>query len=135
MNPKVATIKTCNAQNIAKQPYLSDCRWKTQNVRVHDNTFNLDPEQARPKCASNAGCGYNGIFSNWGTFPDWSPYQARTIEDAITFKQDNKFYANTYSGPWNFIVHEQGSSVNWAAWQGAPYGQDEDSVIKVSGER
>ncbi|GAB3927690.1 right-handed parallel beta-helix repeat-containing protein [Kribbella albertanoniae] len=135
VNPKVATIKTCNAQNIAKQPYLSDCRWKTQNVRVHDNTFNLNPDKLGDKCASNAGCGYNGIFSNWGTFPDWSPYQARTIEDAITFKQANRFYSNTYSGPWNFIVHEQGNSVNWAAWQGAPYGQDEDSVIKVSGER
>ncbi|WP_405057688.1 right-handed parallel beta-helix repeat-containing protein [Kribbella sp. NBC_01505] len=135
VNPKVVTIKTCNAQNIAKQPYLGDCRWKTQNVRVHDNTFTLNPDKLGDKCASNTGCGYNGIFSNWGTFPDWSPYQARTIEDAITFKQANKFYGNTYSGPWNFIVHEQGNSVNWAAWQGAPYGQDEDSVIKVSGER
>ncbi|MFF1823014.1 right-handed parallel beta-helix repeat-containing protein [Kribbella sp. NPDC058245] len=135
VNPKVATITTCNAQNITKQPYLSDCRWKTQNVRVHGNTFNLNPDKLGIKCASNAGCGYNGVFSNWGTFPDWSPYQARTIEDAITFKQGNKFYANTYSGPWNFIVHEQGSSVNWAAWQGAPYGQDNDSVIKVTGER
>ena len=38
-------------------------------------------------------------------------------------------------GPWNFIVHEQGNRVNWAAWQGAPYGQDQDSVIKVQGER
>jgi len=32
-------------------------------------------------------------------------------------------------------VHEQGNGVNWASWQGAPYGQDSDSVIKVSGER
>ena len=30
---------------------------------------------------------------------------------------------------------EQGNGVNWASWQGAPYGQDTDSVIKVSGER
>jgi parallel beta-helix repeat protein len=135
VNPSVATIETCNAANISKQPYLGDCRWKTQNVHVHDNVFSLDPTKLGKTCASRSGCGYNGIFANWGTFPQWSPYKERTIQDAITFDQGNKFSANTYRGPWNFIVHEQGSSVNWAAWQGAPYGQDTDSVIRVQGER
>jgi nitrous oxidase accessory protein NosD len=135
VNPSVATTETCNAANINKQPYLDDCRWKTQNVRVHDNVFTLNPDKLGDRCASRSGCGYNGIFANWGTFPDWSPYKARAVEDAITFDQGNRFFSNTYSGPWKFMVHEQGNSVNWAAWQGAPYGQDPDSVIKVSGER
>ncbi|GAA3088919.1 nitrous oxidase accessory protein NosD [Kribbella aluminosa] len=135
VNPSVINDQTCNATSIKNQPYLSDCRWKTQNVRVHDNVFTLDPDNLGAKCASRAGCGYNGIFSNWGTFPEWSPYKARTVEDAITFHQANRFFSNTYSGPWNFMVHEQGNAVNWAAWQGAPYGQDQDSVIKVNGER
>jgi hypothetical protein len=102
---------------------------------VHDNVFSLDPDNIGKTCAVRTGCGYNGLFSNWGTFPTWSPYQKATIQDAITFHQGNRFFNNTYSGPWNFIVHEQGNGVNWASWQGAPYGQDTDSVIKVSGER
>jgi parallel beta-helix repeat protein len=135
VNPKTVTAKTCNATNIGSQPYLGDCRWKTQNVRVHDNVFTLDPDKIGKTCASNRGCGYNGTFSNWGTFPTWSPYKAKTIQDAITFDQGNRFYSNTYGGPWKFIVHEQGARVSWAAWQGAPYGQDHDSVIKVQGGR
>ncbi|MFG1812640.1 right-handed parallel beta-helix repeat-containing protein [Kribbella sp. NPDC049174] len=135
VNPTVVTAKTCNANTIESEPYLSDCRWKTQNVRVHDNVFSLDPNKIGKTCASRTGCGYNGLFSNWGTFPTWSPYQKATVQDAITHKQGNKFYDNTYAGPWNFIVHEQGNRVPWASWQGAPYGQDPDSVIKVGGER
>jgi nitrous oxidase accessory protein NosD len=135
VNPSVVTVDTCTAATIKTAPYLSDCRWKTQNVRVHDNLFSLNPDQLGDACASQAGCGYNGIFANWGTFPDWSPYKERTVQDAITFHQGNRFFSNTYSGPWKFMVHEQGNAVNWAAWQGAPYGQDPDSVIKVTGER
>ncbi|HEY3563134.1 MAG TPA: right-handed parallel beta-helix repeat-containing protein [Kribbella sp.] len=135
VNPSVVTNETCNASTIKNEPYLGDCRWKTQNVRVHDNVFALDPDKLGNTCASRSGCGYNGIFSNWGTFPEWSPYKARAVEDAITFHQGNRFFANTYSGPWKFMVHEQGNAVNWAAWQGAPYGQDQDSVVKVPGER
>ncbi|TCC23692.1 right-handed parallel beta-helix repeat-containing protein [Kribbella speibonae] len=135
VNPSVVTAKTCNATTIRDQPYLSDCRWKTQNVRVHDNVFNLNPAKVSANCGSSSGCGYNGLFSNWGTFPAWSPYQKATVQDAITFHQGNRFFNNTYSGPWNFIVHEQGNRVNWASWQGAPYGQDQDSVVKVLGER
>ncbi|GAA1134188.1 right-handed parallel beta-helix repeat-containing protein [Kribbella jejuensis] len=135
VNPSVVNNASCNAQNIKNEPYVGDCRWRTQNVRVHDNVFSLDPDNLGDKCASRSGCGYNGIFSNWGTFPEWSPYKARTVEDSITFHQGNRFFSNTYSGPWKFMVHEQGNAVNWAAWQGAPYGQDQDSVIKVNGER
>ncbi len=135
VNPSVATAKTCNAKTIAEQPYLSDCRWKTQNVRVHDNVFNLNPAKVSANCGFSSGCGYNGLFSNWGTFPAWSPYKKSIVQDAITFHQGNRFFNNTYAGPWNFIVHEQGNRVNWASWQGAPYGQDQDSVVKVLGER
>jgi len=135
VNPSVVTAKTCNETTIEDPPYVGDCRWKTQNVRVHDNIFSLDPDKIGKTCAFRTGCGYNGLFSNWGTFPTWSPYKKATVQDAITFHQGNRFFNNTYGGPWNFIVHEQGNRVNWAAWQGAPYGQDDDSVIKVQGER
>jgi hypothetical protein len=132
VNPENVSAKTCNKANINNAPYFGDCRWKTQNVRVHDNVFNLDPDNIGSTCGFRNGCGFNGLFSNWGTYPAWSPYQKATIQDAITFHQGNRFFNNTYLGPWNFIVHEQGNRVNWAAWQGAPYGQDQDSVIKVA---
>jgi hypothetical protein len=135
VNPRTVTVKSCNAANIGKEPYRGDCRWKTQNVQVHGNTFSLDPDKIGRSCASRSGCGFNGLFSNWGTFPAWSPYKEKAIQEAITFDQGNRFFANTYRGPWNFIVHEQGNRVNWASWQGAPYVQDRDSVIKVQGER
>lgn len=135
VNPSVVNAKTCTAATIREQPYLRDCRWKTQNVRVHDNVFSLSPDKVSPICGFSSGCGFNGLFSNWGTYPTWSPYQKAVVQDAITYHQANRFFNNTYAGPWNFIVHEQGNRVNWAAWQGAPYGQDQDSVVKVLGER
>lgn len=137
VNPGVVTAQTCSAANIRKRPYIDDCRWKTKNVRVHANAFTLDPDEIGKTCASRSGCGYNGLFSNWGTFPAWSPYKKEAVQDAITFDQGNRFFGNTYEGPWNFVVHGQGTTVNWATWQGAPYGQDGDSVIKVPtpGER
>lgn len=132
VNPSVVTAQTCNAAKIKSPPYVDDCRWKTQNVLVHDNVFQLDPDEIGGTCASRSGCGYNGLFANWGTFPAWSPYKESVVQDAIAFKQGNRFFGNTYAGPWHFVVYGQGTKVNWATWQGAPYSQDRDSVIKVS---
>jgi hypothetical protein len=134
VNPGVVTAETCNAENIGTQPYIDDCRWKTQNVHVHDNVFTFSPEAIGTACVTHSGCGYNGLFANWGTFPDWSPYHGETVQDAITFDQSNLFYENSYSGPWHFVIHGQGNSVDWATWQGAPYDQDADSVIKLGSE-
>ena len=95
------------APGINSAPLYNDCRWKTQNVSVHDNTFNHNPG-AIAGCSPSTGCGYNGIFSNWGTFPSWSPYQGQKIQDAITFSQNNVFARNTYKGPWQFMAHDHG---------------------------
>ena len=132
VNPAV-TAKSCTEANLPKEPYKDDCRWKTQNVQVHDNLFSLDPDKMAGNCGARTGCGYNGLFSNWGTYPAWknSPYHDDAIQDWITFRQGNRFYDNTYAGPWHFLIHDQGNSVNWAMWQGAPYGQDQNSVIKI----
>ena len=51
-----------------------------------------------PACKFANGCGFNGIFSNWGTYPSWSPYKGAVIENAITFHQNNVFADNTYTG-------------------------------------
>ena len=55
------------------------------------------------RAASSSGCGFNGIFSQWGTYPSWSPYRKEKVEDAITFHQNNAFARNTYVGTWRVI--------------------------------
>ena len=71
------------------------------------------------------------MFSNWGTFPDWSPYQERVVQEAITFKQGNRFYANTYTGPVAVHRARAGQAGQLGDLAGRPYGQDHDSVVKV----
>ena len=75
VNPSVAKISTCTAKNIDKEPYYSDCRWKTQNVKVHHNSFKMNRANFF-NCAENM-CGRNAIFSNYGSSPSWSPYNER----------------------------------------------------------
>lgn len=124
-----ATVKACSTPSaVARAPLVDDCRWKTQHVRVKHNRFVLSTARVGHGCAASRGCGYVGLFSNYGSFPSWSPYVGTVVEDHITFAQDNRFGANRYVGPWRFMVHEQGHVVGWRAWRGAPYGQDAGSV-------
>jgi hypothetical protein len=44
-NPFVATLTTCaNANLLTTAPYINDCRWKSQNVTVSNNTFAFTPQ-------------------------------------------------------------------------------------------
>jgi len=125
VNPAVATVHSCNAANIAAQPYYWDCRWRSQNVKVHDNTFSMAMDMF-PGC-NETYCARNSVFSNLGTVPDWSPYQGDVIEQAITFSQGNVFSGNTYIGPWTFRALDGGSLIDQRQWQSAPYRQDAGS--------
>ena len=131
VNP-AATLATCNnpaaGGSINVQPYLSDCRWKTQNVKVHDNTFEMTRSHVSG-CTINNSCGYQGIFSNVGTFPSWSPYMGSGVQTAITFNQNNVFSNNTYVGDWNFKVKSQSQNINFSVWQASPYSQDVGSTF------
>jgi hypothetical protein len=129
VNPTVVKLKTCVAKNIKNAPYYSDCRWKTQNVNVHNNVFTLDAS-TMPNCSTTTGCGFQGLFSQYGTYPTWSPYKKTVIEQAITFNQHNSFNNNTYVGPWSFMAHEQNTVVNQSAWMSAPYNQDAGSTFQ-----
>ena len=124
-----ATLSRCAAGTIEAEPYYSDCRWKTQNVSVHDNEFSIDPAKVGGGCSADNGCGLQGVFSNYGTYPDWSPYQAEAIQEAITFHQNNVFASNHYVGPWQFMAYDQGTLLDAAAWQAAPYSQDRESTF------
>ena len=128
VNP-AATVQSCNAHNIAHQPYYDVCRWKTQNVSVEHNLFSFRPADIGSSCNAANSCGLQGLFSEYGTFPTWSPYQKTIVEKHITFDQNNHFSSNVYRGPWEFMVNEQGNIVTWVQWQGKPYGQDKGSAL------
>jgi hypothetical protein len=130
---KDVTVHSCNPANIAHAPYYDDCRWKTQNVAVDHNVFNFDPARMGKACTSENDCGYQGMFSEYGTYPPWSPYKGTTVSQQITFKQDNRFFDNAYNGPWQFMAYQQGTTVSWDTWQDAPYNEDRGSTMNPGG--
>ncbi len=134
VNPAV-THQTCVAGMITDEPYYSDCRWKTQNVSVHGNLFRLDKTAIG---CDHVFCGRQGLLSNYGTYPDWSPYKSMVISDAITFHRNNVFRNNTYVGDWRFTPYDQSRNIRLAEWQAPPYNQDAGSVstgLRADGRR
>ena len=130
VNRSVATVEACaDKASIKEKPYFDDCRWKTQNLLVEGNVFQTDPSHIR-LCVRMTGCGFNGLFSNYGTYPRWSPYKAKVVEENITFRQNNVWRNNTYLGDWHFMVEEAGNTVGWDTWRAAPYNQDGDSTSR-----
>ncbi|MFI5583988.1 right-handed parallel beta-helix repeat-containing protein [Amycolatopsis sp. NPDC051758] len=125
----VPEVAKCAPPGIAAEPLRGDCRWKTQNVDIHDNHFSVDP--AAIDCREM--CARMGLLSNFGTVPDWSPYQAEAVEQAITYNQNNRWSNNRYSGPWTFVTEEASRLADPARWQGVPYQQDQGSTFDAGG--
>ena len=121
----VATLEKCAPGTIESAPYYSDCRWKTQNVVVHHNQFR---SSAATIGCDPAYCGTQGVFSDYGTYPDWSPYKGTVIQQAITFEQNNRFHDNTYVGDWSFVAFDRVLPGGFAEWRGPPYNQDPRST-------
>jgi parallel beta-helix repeat protein len=132
VNPSVVKESTCNSTNIANAPYYHDCRWKTKNVKVYGNTFKHTLANIGGNCTFSNSCGLNGIFSNYGTYPSWSPYKGTVVQDAITYNQNNTFYNNTYEGSWRFLPFEQGNQKTFSQWQISPYNQDAGSTLNAA---
>jgi hypothetical protein len=132
VNPAEITSQSCNAQNIMRQPYYSDCRWKTQNVMVEHNIFDLNLGAVGSSCTPTNQCGFQGLFSEYGTYPSWSPYQRTIVEQHITFSQNNHFFDNIYNGPWQFMALQQGDVVTWGQWRGSQYHQDKGSSLSAT---
>jgi Right handed beta helix region len=128
--PATITTSSCNAKNIAHAPYYADCRWKTQNVSVSHNRFEFDPKTVGSSCTLKNMCGFQGVFSEYGSYPSWSPYQGTAVEKHIAEQQNNHFTGNTYTGPWRFMALAEGDTLSWSAWRAAPYKQDEGSTLK-----
>lgn len=131
VNPGVATIEACSDPAlIGTAPYIDDCRWKTQHLRIHHNTFRLSPSRIGSSCTAARACGFVGLVSQWGSYPDWSPYKGQMVERNITFRQDNLWQDNRYQGPWRFQILELGNVVPWKTWRSEPYQQDRRSTLR-----
>ncbi|MFI9723363.1 right-handed parallel beta-helix repeat-containing protein [Streptomyces sp. NPDC052396] len=115
----------CARPTIATAPLYTDCRWKTQRVDIHHNRFVLDMSVV--KCTVK--CDRMAVLANYGTYPDWSPYQGERVAEAITLKQDNRWHDNVYLGPWKFVAHDPSRVLDSGQWQGAPYQQDAGSTF------
>ncbi|MFC3574848.1 right-handed parallel beta-helix repeat-containing protein [Streptomyces yaanensis] len=123
----VKNTDRCVQPAIAKAPLYSDCRWKTQRVDIHDNRFVLD----KSVVDCTVKCDRMGVLSNYGTYPDWSPYQGERVAEAITSEQHNRWHDNVYVGPWTFVVHDASRTVGFKQWQATPYQQDAGSTLRA----
>ncbi|CAL9632708.1 right-handed parallel beta-helix repeat-containing protein [Streptomyces sp. enrichment culture] len=121
----VRNTDRCARPAIATAPLYADCRWKTQRVDIHHNRFVLD--ESVVECTVK--CGRMAVLANYGTYPDWSPYQGERVAEAITHKQHNRWHDNVYLGPWTFVAHDPSRVLDFGQWQSAPYRQDPDSTL------
>ncbi len=118
VDPSVYTIASCAANLATATPrgnpdYFDGCRWKTQNVKVADNTFNFTPSNIGADCTTAKDCGINSLFSNYGTSP---PYQGWVVPNNISNNQNNVFTDNVYNGPWKFRAFADGVILTPAQW-------------------
>jgi len=118
VTPATFTITTCKAHLSGAKPtqspdYFDDCRWKTQNVTVTDNTFDLTRSAVSSACTVGNFCGFNGLFSEYGTTTPWRQW---VVPNDIANDQDNHFADNTYDGPWEFDSFSLGNEVTWTKW-------------------
>jgi hypothetical protein len=125
-------MRTCSTNLLATTPYIDDCRWKTQNISVHDNKLTLSRANI-PNCTAANDCGGQALISQYGTCggpcSPGDPYMGAVVEDNITYNQNNHFANNTYVGPWRFEAHEQNNLVSFSTWRAAPYNQDAGSTL------
>ncbi|MFE3165070.1 right-handed parallel beta-helix repeat-containing protein [Streptomyces sp. NPDC059224] len=117
----------CVKPAIDKAPLYADCRWKTQRVDIHDNRFVLDKSVV--ECTEM--CDRMAVLSNYGTYPDWSPYKGEKVAEAITHKQDNRWHDNVYLGPWKFVAYDPSRVLDFDEWQGMDYRQDAGSTLDI----
>jgi parallel beta-helix repeat protein len=121
VDPAVATLTSCPAalsNSSENQPgdspdYYDLCRWKTQNVTVSGNVFNLNPGDIGSDCTVDNYCGFNALFSEYGSTEPWTAW---VVPENISDHQNNVFAGNTYNGPWNFVGFNQGDVVTWSQW-------------------
>lgn len=127
---------TLAAGTITSSPGNYDCRWHTQNITISGNTFDhshtqilgtRNPANVNPLVTG----GRMAIFSQWGSFPAWSPYQTTTIQEAIITQADT-WQNNTYRGPYRFLAKDTSNQFAFASWRASPYSQDSGSTLSTA---
>lgn len=126
VDPSHVDASSCIPGRIDHRPYYWECRWRTQNVDVEQNTFVFLPATT-PGLGRRDPVALQGLLSNWGTFPSWSPYKGPVIERSITRHQHNVWANNVYVGPWRFMVRDQANVVGFHQWR-TVWHQDRGSV-------
>ncbi|WP_461029071.1 right-handed parallel beta-helix repeat-containing protein, partial [Streptomyces sparsus] len=119
----------CAQPGIATAPLYDDCRWRTQRVDIRGNRFLLD----KSVVDCTVKCDRMAVLANYGTYPDWSPYQGERVAEAITHEQRNRWHDNVYLGAWTFVAHDPSRVLDAVQWQGAPYRQDAGSTFRAGG--
>jgi hypothetical protein len=109
----VSAAHPCNAPGIGTEPLFTDCRWRTQHVRVSGNEFAFD--RGTVPCASDY-CGVMALYASGADNQDWQPYRVGDVVRAVVSGQDNRWTDNRYTGAWRFAV-EYGDRVEWGDWR------------------
>ena len=129
--PKVATVSTCRTPGINTKPLFTDCVWETSNVSVSHNTFTFSRTGVGNGCSSSNGCGYNALFSIYGSTP---PYKGWIVPTDISENQNDHFSDNSYAGPWSFMAANQGVVVGAPQWTKGFVDQSDGSHIKFDAQ-
>ena len=131
-NPSAYSVSSCTAHDTASATagqnpdYYDNCRWKSQNILVTDNTLNLTPADIGSDCTAGNGCGFVGLYSEWGTYP---PYDGYAVPLNLVDHQGVVFSDNTYNGPFVFDSMYQGDTVSWAQWSGGYTDPNSDAAV------
>ncbi|AQZ63467.1 Putative lipoprotein [[Actinomadura] parvosata subsp. kistnae] len=116
--------------SVKDEPYRSDCRWHSRNVKVFGNEFRFD--RANVPCAGPY-CGAQALYAQGADNLPWSPYTVAGIQQDVMFNGGNSFHDNTYIGDWKF-AKGWGETVSWDTWRSAPYNQEAGSTLNGSSE-
>ncbi len=133
-NPSIYTVSSCTAHDTASATpaqnpdYYDNCRWKSQNISVTNNTFNFTPAHIGSNCTVAKGCGFIGLYSEWGTY---APYSGAAVPLSLVNKQKAVFAHNTYNGPLVFDSAYQGDTVSWAQWSGGYTDPNSNTAVKA----
>ncbi len=119
-----ANISKCSSANVVSNAHL--CRWRTRNVRVVDNIFEITSAGSSWCSQSATNCARAAIWSGYGM--GGRAFTVASIQDNISRNQNNLFNNNTYKGRRNFTIPSS-SVVSTSAWQNT-WNQDKDSIFQ-----
>lgn len=111
-------------------PAYYDCRWHTQNIDVHHNTFDHNRSEvlgAKNSLSGGVITGKHALIAQFGSFPSWSPYQANAIVN-VMFSQGNSWRSNAYRGNYSWMGPDTSQQWTFAQWQASPRLMDTTST-------